>query len=138
MRIGAMAMAAFAALTAFAAPAAAQQSCWMHNGSLVRMLAAGDARKILYEEPRPGLKAIGVKRGTVLFTGERRGNSYSGLARMFSTECPGAVTQYAVEGKVTSGQTRIVLRGRRELYRHCAPTDRFVEDTLVFTYVRKC
>lgn len=121
-----------------ASPAVAGQTCWMHNGSLVRMLAEGNARKILYEEPRPGLRKIGVTRGTVLFTGERKGRSYSGIARMFSTECPGAITEYVVEGRASDRQARIVLTGRRELYRHCAPTDRFVEDTLVFTYVRAC
>ncbi|WP_238120874.1 MULTISPECIES: hypothetical protein [unclassified Xanthobacter] len=126
-----------AALLLSGAPALAD-SCWMHNGSLVRLVAAGDARSFVYEVPRPGLREIGVKRGTLLFKGKRHGRTYSGIARMFSTECPGAVTEYAVEGPVSGDQTRIVLSGWREVYRACVPTDQPVEDRLVFTYARRC
>lgn len=130
-------MVAALALSLTGAPALAD-SCWMHNGSLVRLVSAGDVRTFLYETPRPGLRKIGVKRGTVLFKGKRHGQTYSGIARMFSTECARAVTEYSVEGPVSADQTRIVLSGWRELYRACAPTDQPVEDRLVFTYAHKC
>lgn len=123
------------------APAEAGQTvptCWMHNGSLMRLTSTGDARTFTYEEPRAGLREIGVKRGMVLFKGVRKGRTLSGFARIFSTECPGERTEYLVEGRIFASQTRIVLTGRRELYRRCAPIDRFVKDTLVFTYVGKC
>lgn len=125
------------ALLLTAAPALAD-SCWMHNGSRVRLVSAGEARTFVYVAPRPGLREIGVKPGTVLFKGTRRGAAYSGMARMFSSQCPGAVTEYLVEGRVNARQTRIALSGRRELYRACAPTDRFVTDTLVFTFTGPC
>lgn len=119
-------------------PVRAADTCWTHNGSLMRLVSDGTARRFVYERPRPGLEAIGVRRGTVLFRGERRGGTYTGLARQFSTECPGEATDYVAEGPVSAGERRIVLTGRRELYRRCRPTDRFVEDVLVFTYARRC
>ncbi|MBK9082947.1 MAG: hypothetical protein IPL88_13145 [Rhizobiales bacterium] len=121
----------------FAGPALAD-SCWTHNGSLMRLGANGEKRAFAYEVPRKGLADIGVKPGDTVFWGATDGKTYSGQAKVFSTECPGEATSYAVSGPVLDGGTRVVLSGQRRLYRACAPTGEFVADTLVFVYARQC
>jgi len=125
------------ALPMAAAPARAD-SCWMHNGSLMRLIARGSGRVFAYESPRPELRQAGVSRGTVLFTGDNINNWYSGTARVFSSACPGNPLEYRVEGPVAPGQTRVTLRGTREVHANCRPTGRRVSDTLVFTYSHRC
>ena len=110
-------------------------SCWMHNGSLMRLVARGNQRWFYYERPRSGL-AVGV--GTLLFNGRKQGNWYSGTARVFSKYCPGAPLPYRVEGPVASNQLRVTVRGSREVHRRCRPTGRWKRDTLVFTYSHRC
>ena len=75
------------ALTAWPVVAHAD-SCWNHNGSLMRLKANGNARAFYYENPRSVLANAGVVRGTLLFDGAKNGNRYDGTARRFSTRCP--------------------------------------------------
>ena len=115
-------------------PAAFGDSLWDHNGSVMRLVAEGDSRTILYEKPKPLLRGAGVERGTLLFEGYRVGNEYVGTARRFSKNCSAPLT-YAVAGRVF-GETKIVLQGRRKVYdQWCHPTGRFARDTLMFTYL---
>ena len=113
-------------------------SCWNHNGSVVRLVASGAERWFYYEEPRDVLREAGVSRGTLLFEGQRDGNHYSGTARRFSKYCPDTPMEYAVEGPVSSDQLQVTVRGRRPLYDRCIPTGRDSEDTLTFTYLGDC
>jgi hypothetical protein len=117
---------------------AAADSCWMHNGSLMRLQADGAARWFSYETPRAGIAAVGVRRGTLLFNGRNDGGWYSGLARVFSSACPGEPLEYYVEGPVSDGQRRVTLRGTREVHRNCQPTGDIASDVLVFTYSHQC
>ena len=110
-------------------------SCWWHNGSLMRLVAQGNNRWFYYERPRAGLA---VRPGTLLFDGVKQGNWYSGTARVFSKYCPGNPMGYYVEGPVAPDQLRVVVRGNREIHRGCAPTGRWTSDTLVFTYAHRC
>lgn len=121
-----------------AARPAQADSCWMHNNSLMRLVASGTERRFVYESPRQGLRAAGVQRGTLLFEGHNRQGWYSGYARVFSRHCPNAPLAYWVEGPVTDGQLRVTMRGTREVHQRCRPTGRFVTDTLVFTYSHRC
>ena len=130
--------AAFAVLVPLSAVPAAADSCWDHNGSLMRLVANGNERAFLYEEPRAALRAGGVAPGTLLFDGARTGDRYVGTAHVFSRFCPGEPLEYAVEGAVRSDDLQVVLRGTREVHDRCRPTGRTVTDTLVFTYVRAC
>lgn len=123
--------------TGFAATAQAD-SCWTHNGSLMRLQAQGNQRWISYENPRAQLRAAGVRRGTLLFNGEKAGNWYRGTARVFSKYCPGNPLEYFVEGPVRSDQLQVTVQGTREIYNHCRPTGRYKTDTLVFTYSHQC
>lgn len=117
---------------------ASADSCWWHNGSLVRLVASGSYREFRYERPRPGLWSGGVRRGTLLFNGNKYGNRYVGTARVFSKYCPGSPLQYSVSGPVSPGQTRVTVIGTRRLYRRCRPTNQFRRDVLVFTYSHRC
>jgi hypothetical protein len=121
---------------AMAGPAFAD-SCWDHNGSVMRLKASGAARTFVYEFPRQGLAAAGIRAGTLLFSGERRGAQMSGLARVYSSQCRGEYTEYYVEGPI-EGDVRIVMQGTRETVRNCQSTGNVVVDTLVFSYLRQC
>jgi len=113
-------------------------SCWIHNGSLMRLQAQGNERWLSYEAPRPKLRAAGVIQGTLLFNGTKSGNWYSGTARVFSKHCPGVPLEYHVSGPVRGDQLEVTVRGTRPVHRRCKPTGRVKTDTLVFTYSHQC
>ncbi len=119
------------------APARAD-SCWNHNGSVMRLKANGNQRFFYYENPRSGIQAVGVKPGTLLFDGVNSGDYYSGTARVFSKGC--APLEYAVKGPVTrpNGQIVITMTGKRKVWKNCNPTKQKAKDTLVFTYMGNC
>jgi hypothetical protein len=120
-----------------AAPALAD-SCWTHNGSLMRLQAQGNQRWLSYERPRSVLANAGVRSGTLLFNGVKNGNWYSGTARVFSKYCPGSPLEYFVEGPVRGDQLQVTVTGTREIHDRCRPTGRYTTDTLVFTYSHQC
>jgi hypothetical protein len=118
------------------AGAVAADSCWWHNGSLMRLADRGSQRAFYYEEPRSGLRSVGVRRGTLLFNGTKNGNWYSGWASVFSPGC--APLEYWVEGPVASNQREVSMRGTREVHRNCQWTGDYATDVLVFTYSHQC
>lgn len=124
-------------MTLQAAPAAAD-SCWMHNGSLMRLVAQGNERWFYYEQPRQVLAAGGVQPGTLLFNGRKVGNGYVGTARVFSKYCPGAPMEYSVKGPVEPNQTTVTLFGDRPIHQQCQNTGEYKTDRLVFTYSHQC
>lgn len=126
-----------AATTALPGMAAAD-SCWMHNGSVMRLQASGARRWFSYENPRPQLRAAGVRPGTLLFEGVKRGNWYEGTARVFSRHCPGQPLVYNVAGPVRPDQLQVTVSGTRDVNSQCRPTGRMTTDTLVFTYSHRC
>ena len=113
-------------------------SCWNHNGSLMRLKASGNDRWLYYEKPRSVLQAAGVRKGTLLFNGRKNGNWYSGTARRFSKYCPETPLEYFVEGPVRSDQLKVTVIGTREVFKQCQATGNFKKDTLVFTYSHQC
>ena len=117
---------------------ATADSCWTHNGSIMRLEASGNQRWMSYERPRRVLRNAGVGTGTLLFNGRKVGNSYVGTARVFSKYCPGEPFEYRVEGPISRGQTRVTLYGEREIHNRCRPTGRYTEDVLVFDYSHDC
>ncbi len=129
---------AFLLAGACTVPAAVADSCWNHNGSLMRLKAEGSSRWLLYENPRSVLRNAGVHRGTLLFNGVKNGNWYSGTARVYSKYCPGEPLEYFVEGPVSANQLRITVRGTRQIFSNCQPTGNVKSDKLVFTYSHKC
>lgn len=113
-------------------------SCWDHNGSVMRLSDSGAQRWLYYEAPRQALWSSGVGAGTLLFDGTKTGDWYAGRARVFSSACPGNPLEYWVEGPVLQGPLRIVLEGTREVNRNCQPTGQMTTDRLVFTYMYAC
>jgi hypothetical protein len=125
-------------LAAFLLPAADAfaDSCWDHNGSVMRLKANGNQRFFYYEVPRPSLEGVGVRPGTLLFNGVKSGNWYSGTARVFSSGCE--PLEYHVEGPVRPDQLQVTVSGQRPVYSQCQFTGSFTTDMLVFTYLRDC
>lgn len=113
-------------------------SCWDHNGSIMRLKAQGNQRWFYYEKPRQVLYASGVRPGTLLFNGVKKGNWYEGLSRVFSKHCVGAPLEYWVEGPVASNQLKVTVQGTREVHNRCQYTGNMKVDTLVFTYKYDC
>lgn len=137
IRVFAFSVSVLAATTTASLDAYAD-SCWWHNGSLMRLEADGGKRLFVYEKPKSELRRSGVQEGTVLFDGVRRGSRYIGTARVFSRYCLAHPLEYAVEGSVSRKDTRVILRGTREVQERCAPTGRVRTDTLVFDYAFDC
>ncbi|MGV8939583.1 MAG: hypothetical protein ACOH2J_20885 [Allorhizobium sp.] len=135
VRSGVLVSAAFLVLLPVAAFA---DSCWDHNGSQIRLTDAGTQRAFYYEYPKPNLRGAGVVPGTLLFNGSNIDGWYSGTARVFSKFCPGEPLEYHVEGPVSRQQTRVTLRGTREVMERCRPTGAIINDTLVFNYTHQC
>lgn len=126
------------ALTTVSVTQAAADSCWNHNGSVMRLVASGNQRWFYYENPRQAMRNEGVTPGTLLFNGWKNGNSYSGTARLFSRHCPGAPLEYQVNGPVRPDQLQVTVYGTRPVMSRCQPTGQYKTDTLVFTYMYQC
>ena len=125
-------------LLAIMTTTALADSCWTHNGSLMRLQADGNNRWFSYENPKSSLRPSGVQLGTLLFNGQNNGDWYSGLARVFSKYCVGSPLEYWVEGPVSRNPLRITMTGTREKSRQCVSTGVITTDTLVFTYSHQC
>ena len=106
-------------------------SLWLHNGSVMRLTANGNARQIRYERPRPNLARRGVKQGELLFEGRRNANTYSGTAYIFTKSCGKAA--YVVSGLVEDGGTRVVMTGLAPRLNSSCRQIGTREDRLVFT-----
>ena len=124
--------------TATFATTASADSCWNHNGSVMRLVARGNQRWFYYEEPKQVLRRAGVRRGTLLFNGRKQGDYYTGTARRFSKYCPGNPLEYHVEGPVRRDQLKVTVEGNRDVQSQCRATGRRAWDRLVFSYMYKC
>lgn len=131
-------LAALAGVGLYLSGPAMADSCWNHNGSIMRLQAQGNQRWLSYDIPRNVLRNAGVQPGTLLFNGIKNGNWYAGTARVFSKHCPGSPLEYFVEGPVRGDQLQVTVSGTREVHQQCRPTGRFTTDTLVFTYSHDC
>jgi hypothetical protein len=85
-------------------------SYWSHNRSIMYMTEDGTRRQIYYDDPRPGLKEVGVKQGTLVFDGAVDGTTLSGTAFVFAKQCD--PLSFAVTGKLTPDGKRITLKGK--------------------------
>lgn len=110
----------------------AGESHWLHNGSIMRLEADGNARRFYYVAPRAGMRRVGASNGTLLFDGVRNGETYTGTAYIFAAGC--APQPYPVAGTVSAGNNRVVMVGRApRIGKRCDVTG-YRDDTLVFTY----
>ncbi|MGF1649475.1 MAG: hypothetical protein ACFCUN_03400 [Hyphomicrobiaceae bacterium] len=109
-------------------------SLWDHNGSVMRLEAGGSQRRFVYDQPRSGLASVGVRSGTILFSGDRRGNRYDGVAYIFTRNC--GEFGFPVAGDVGPGETTVTLRGQApRIGSDCRPTG-YRAETLIFTLMR--
>ncbi|BBU57879.1 hypothetical protein [Mameliella alba] len=132
-RLISMILACLAASPAFA------DSCWDHNGSIMRLTDQGNNRWFWYETtPHSWQYPAGVTPGVLLFNGWKNGEWYSGTARRFSKYCPGTPLEYHVEGPVLQNPLRVQLTGQYQVQQNCQPTGEWRRDTLVFTYRYQC
>jgi hypothetical protein len=116
-----------AALTCFAAPAAAD-NLWNHNGSIVSLQHDGENRRFVYVTPRPGLP---VTPGTLLFEGKRNGSRYAGTAYVFSSKC--GPQAYNVEGIVAYDDRTVAMHGQAPRLDESCHTASYRDDVLIFT-----
>jgi len=94
-------------------PGWASETIWDHNGSKIAWRSDGNSRSATYLEPRSGLASAGVRPGTVLFSGERRGSTLSGTAYVFKGGCSPAA--YKVSTTITS-EREFVLEGAAPVF----------------------
>ena len=87
------------------------RTIWMHNNSQMALSGAGDQMKFAYEKPRSGLSDIGINTGTTLFTGSRKGGSWTGEAITFSRRC--GQLKFEISGTESSDGKKVELRGRK-------------------------
>ncbi len=105
-----------AACSLCALPALAADGPWNHNGSVVYMSDGSDfypnQLKIWYTDPRDGMRAEGVRNGTVLFRGlEYEDGTVEGVAYVFKSGCSPA--GYNVSGTFDEYSEYLVLAGQR-------------------------
>jgi hypothetical protein len=86
------------------------KSNWDHNDSIMSIKSIGNRITIYYDQPRQGMMDEGVRRGTLLFDGQRTGNRLSGTSYVFDRHCN--PIPYPDDG-VVSSEREIVLSGRR-------------------------
>jgi len=87
-----------------------KKSFWAHNRSIMYMLEDGTRGHIYYDDPRPGLKEVGVEQGTLLFDGAVNGTTLSGTAYVFAKDCHPLA--FSAKGKLTREGKLITLKGK--------------------------
>lgn len=119
------------ALTSLAMPQIARaQSVWMHNGSIMRLEANGNARRFAYLMPRPGMIEAGARPGDVVFEGYRNGQTYQGVAYIYSRAC--GRSKYAVAGMISDDERMIEVSGQVPLLGDDCQPRAYRRDVLFF------
>ena len=146
---GGAAVAASAAASSAAASSAAASSIarstssasgaswWRHNNSQMQVMAepqAPNSLRIVYDKPRSGLAPLGIKSGTMLFSGVRDGNTVTGAAVTFSKRC--GPTEFPVSGQIVN-ETRVVLQGQKPNRNDSCETIGSGAETLEFDLIRR-
>ena len=111
-----------------------KKSFWTHNRSIMYMTEDGTHRQIYYDDPRPGLKEVGVKQGTLLFDGVVDGANLSGTAFVFAKDCD--PLSFAVTGKLTRDGKRITLNGKAPRVGTQCRTAGDKQEELIFDFFR--
>jgi Trypsin-like peptidase domain len=89
---------------------ALKRTYWMHNGSVLCLMAEGDLRAFFYHKPRPGMTEAGVKPGDLLFSGRAIGMRYIGTAYRFRGRC--GKFGYEVSGDILNNYHRVKMYGQ--------------------------
>ena len=107
---------------------------WNHNASTVYLVADGSKRQFIYEEPRSGIAAQGVRQGSLLFDGLTKNGHYSGIAYIFRGGC--GSYPYQVSGPILDGYERVVLQGKAPRVGANCQIMAYINDTLEFTLIK--
>ncbi len=117
------------AAVAVAVAAAASAAVYRHNNSTMKFIPEGDGVRVIYDKPRGGLDALGIKAGTPLFEGKKTGpNSYAGEATTFSRNC--GTAKFPVAGQSDGGV--VTLRGEKPKRGGDCKVTGYSSETLVF------
>jgi len=111
-----------------------QKSFWAHNRSIMYMLEDGTRRHIYYDDPRPGLKEVGVEQGTLLFDGALNGTTLSGTAYVFAKDCHPLA--FSVKGKLMREGKLITLSGKAPRISTKCSIAGSKQETLIFDFFR--
>src|SRR5512135_465432 len=87
--------------------ASPESTIWDHNGSVMYLIANGPSREFHYQKPRAGMSEVGVRPGSLLFSGEIDNGQYSGSAYIFNPHC--GQIPFQVKGPVLDNDERILL-----------------------------
>jgi hypothetical protein len=102
---------------------------WEYNGSTFELESNGASRVFHYQNPRVGLP---VEPGTVVFRGQRAGNTYVGTAYAFSKLC--GTIGYPVTGVVTEDQRSVTLYGNVPVRSPTCKITTYNNNVLTFTF----
>jgi hypothetical protein len=105
-------------------------SQWTHNGSIMSISEANGSIEIDYLEPRTGMRAVGVRPQTMLFSGSKDANRVEGNAYIFDSKC-GPVS-YAVEGQFSTDGRSLLLSGQSPRVNGACDVVRSVAEVLRF------
>jgi Trypsin-like peptidase domain len=112
---------------------ALKRTYWMHNGSVLCLVAETDMRAFFYHRPRPGMTDAGVKPGDLLFSGRAIDMHYIGTAYLFKSRC--GKFGYEVRGDILDDYHRVKMYGQApRLDDNCNVIGKF-DDTLEFSYM---
>jgi hypothetical protein len=111
-----------------------KKSLWAHNRSIMYMLEDGTRRQIYYDDPRPGLKEVGVEQGTLLFDGALNGTTLSGTAYVFAKDCH--PLPFSAKGKLTREGKLITLSGKAPRIGTKCSIAGSKQETLIFDFFR--
>jgi hypothetical protein len=117
-----------------------KMSLWVHNGSVVYLVANGAHRrfyseqpKAYYDPPKTGVIAVGIRKSTLLFDGTQDGNQNSGKAYTISERC--GIIAYAVSGSVSEDQRKLTMNGNApRLDSQCQRVGDRDDPPLILTY----
>jgi len=106
------ALVAVAAASAQAQPqtASPKPTIWDHNGSVMYLVANDQSREFHYQKPRAGMLEVGVRPGSLLFSGDIDDGQYSGTAYIFNPRC--GQIPFQVKGPILDNDERILLTGQ--------------------------
>ena len=120
------------------APVASADSCWNHQGSVVKLKIDRQQTVLSYDQPRAELARFGISKGSSLFKGTTSGSQMFGDAFQYSTACPGQPHRYQVSGGIEANGKHFRLQGSRIRLEDCKPSGQLDQVELRFDFIREC
>jgi hypothetical protein len=109
---------------------ASSSTLWKHNASIVYLVASGSSREFRYQQPRPGMLAVGARSGSLIFSGVSINGRYEGTAYIYNGRCGSFA--YPVSGPILNNFERVVVSGQAPRVGADCRVQGFLTDTLDF------